>query len=523
MRADLKRLQRDSESASATHSAQLAATPKKKSRSAIAAAVAFAAVILIAAPILCFRSAPAGENLGSIAILPFTNQTGDPNLEYLSDGVPESVMNSLSQLQNVRVASRNSAFHYKGKDAPAATIGKDLNVRSILFGRMSQQNKTLTISAELVDTKDDHQIWGKQYTGSVNDAATIEQSLVTDISAKLQPNTSKNSPPPSNKRRSENSDAYQAYLKGRYVYTHATYRTAAQAVDFFNEAIKLDPNYAAAYAGIADTYCDLAFEVVLPPSSYFPKAKAAALKAVELGPDLADAHSALGTVLWGFDWDWSAAEREMRKGLELDPNSVLGHQRLGMFLVTIGRAEEGVAETRKAHDLDPLSSYSYEIWGYSLVLAGKFQEADPILQQGMTLEKDAPLLHTNLAWSYAFDHQYPEAIAEYAKLPDLNASADQLPYAGLGFVYAVAGKRQKALQILAEFDELSKTRYIDSYLKAMIYSGLNDKDNAFIQLNKSFEEHSASMPFTKSDPFLANLRSDPRFPALLTKIGLPLN
>jgi serine/threonine protein kinase/tetratricopeptide (TPR) repeat protein len=515
LRADLRRLQRDTES---LHLPPTVVESTRRTRWIVPAAIAF--LLLIAVAGIFYHFASARADFTSVAVLPFVNKTADPNLEYLSDGVSETIMNSLSQLPALHVASRNSAFHFKGKDPQAATVGQDLHVRVVLFGRIVQQGNTLTFSTELVDSSNDRQIWGKQYQGTIADTTSIERAIVSDVTDKLMP-SSKDRQALVSKRSTQNNDAYQAYLKGRYVYSHSSYRSSIQAVDFYNEAIKLAPDYAAAYAGIADTYSDLAFENVLPPSTFFPKAKAAALKAVEIDPDLPDGHSALGTVYWGFDWDWPAAERELRKGIELDPSSALGHERLAMFLVTTGHSPEAIAVAEKSKELDPLSAYSYDIFGYVLVLAGKYQEAPPWFKKGIALQTDAPLLHANVAWAYAFDHRYPEALAEYAKLPDMNASDDQLAYAGLGYVYATSGKHEKALQILGEFEDLAKSRYVDSYLLAMIYSGLGDKNNAFSRLNKAFEEHSASMVFVKSDPFLAGLRSDPRFPELLRRMGLP--
>jgi len=371
-----------------------------------------------------------------------------------------------------------------------------------------------------LDAQNDRQLYGKQYHGTLPDTAAIERTLVSDVAGALMP-SARNQQGKTSKRHTENSAAYQAYLQGRFIYNHASYRHSVESIDFYNQAIKLDPDCAAAYAGIADTYSELASEDVLPSSTYFPKARAAAIKAVEIGPDLADGHISLGTVYWGFDWDWPAAERELRKGLELDPSNVLGHQRLSMFLGTMGRADESVAEAQKAQQLDPLSAYGYDILGYAMILAGKFAEAQPLFKQGIALQSDVPLLRSNLAWAYAFNHQYAEALAEYANLPDINAFDDQLTYAGLAYVYGVYGKRKEALEILGEFDALSKDRYIDAYLKAMIYAGLDDKDRAFQQLNKGFEEHSASLVFLKVDPFVGSLRSDPRFTVLMVKIGLP--
>jgi TolB-like protein/Tfp pilus assembly protein PilF len=516
MRADLKRLQRDTESAHIT--ATQAVPGKVRPRWWIG--VYAIGALLIAASAAYFHFARPEDDLGSVAVLPFTNQTGDPSLEYLSEGVSESVMNSLSQLQNIRVASRNSAFHYKGKDVPAATVGRDLNVRTVLFGRMGEQGQTLTISTELVDTKDDRQLWGKQYTGTVSDAVSIERAMVTDVSEKLLASAGKNTSP-APKHRTVNSEAYQAFLKGQYYYNHGSYKNAVKSVDFLNQAIALDPNYAEAYAALSHTYSDLAFDDVSPPSEAFPKAKAASLKAIELDPSLAVGHSSLGTVHWGFDWDWEGAERELRKSIEIDPANSLSHLRLAMFLTTMGRFQEGQTEAKKAQQLDPLSSYTNQLLGYSYFLAGNYDAAIPWVRQAIELDSDAPLARADLGWIYTFKQQYPEALAAYAAIPNISVANDQLISSGIGYTYAVSGKRQEALHILAQFNDLAKTHYVDAYLPALIYAGLGDKDNAFAQLNKAAEEHSASIGFLKVDPFLNSLHSDPRFPTLLTKLGFP--
>jgi serine/threonine protein kinase/tetratricopeptide (TPR) repeat protein len=515
LRADLKRLQRDTESAHITNTQE----PTEKRRAPWIAAATLGAV-LIAGAAAYFHFARSPEDLGSVAVLPFANQTGDPGLEYLSDGVSESVMNSLSQLQNIHVASRNSAFHYKGKEVPAGTVGHDLNVRTVLFGRMTQQGHTLTISAELVDTRDDRQLWGKQYTGAAADAVSMEHAMVLDISEKLSPSAAKNSSraprPPT-----ESSEAYQAFLKGQYYYNHGSYKNAVKTVDFLNQAIAIDPTYAEAYAALSHTYSDLAFDDVAPPSEAFPKAKVAALQAIKLDPGLAAGHSSLGTVNWGFDWDWEGAERELRKAIEIDPANSLSHLRLAVFLTTMGRFQEGQAEAKKAQQLDPLSSYINQLYGYCFILAGDYDAAIPWVKQSIELDSNAPLARANLAWIYTFKHQYPEALAAYAAIPNTTVADDQLVSSSIAYTYAVAGKRPEALHILAQFNELAKTHYVDAYLTAMIYAGLGDKDAAFGQLNKAIEEHSSSIVFLTSDPFLGSLRQDPRFALLVAKVGFP--
>ena len=520
-RADLKRLQRDTQSASIYQSAQLAAslarTWHSKPRWRTAAVAATAALLLFAAVAVYFRSTRSLDPQPSVAVLPFANQTGDPNLEYIGDGISESIMNSLSQLQRMRVASRNSSFHYKGQDVSAGTIGHALDVRTVLFGRMTQQGNTLTLSTELVDTKDDRQLWGKQYTGTVSDIVSIEQSLSSDISAKFLP-AAQNLPTKS-KRPPRDNEAYKAFLQGLYLYNRLNYKDDLKAVEYFSHAIALDSGYAEAYAALSQTYSDLAFDELIPPSDAFPKAKAAALKAVELDPQIPSGHSSLGVVHWAL-WDWSAAEQELRKALELDPGDASTHMRLALFLNTMGHFKEGEAEARKSQQLDPMSSASGNYLGYILTLAGDYDGAIHWFKQTFELDDD-PLGHAELGWVYTFKHRYSEALAEYAKISEASLADDPLIFGGIGYTYAVAGKRPEALHILTQFNDVAKTHYVDAYLVAMIYAGLGDNDTAFAQLNKAIEEHSASIVFLKVDPFLTNLHSDPRFTAMLAKLNFP--
>jgi tetratricopeptide (TPR) repeat protein len=292
-------------------------------------------------------------------------------------------------------------------------------------------------------------------------------------------------------------------------------------INSFSDAIRLDPNYALAYAGISDSYADLGFDDYRPPAEVFPKAKAAALKAIELDPQIADGHTALATVSWAYDWDWSAAEHEFRRGLELNPSSSLGNLRYAMYSANLGKFPEAFRAGDRTLEIDPVCAYCFSIVGYAHCLAHDYDRAAQFFQKSLAMDP-GPLALAELAWTYAFQGKFREALAEYAKYPKPpDLAEDQLVAGGLGYVYAVAGERRQALELLARFTQLAKTQYVDPYMVAAIYAGLGDKDSAFTQLNKAFSERSASMVFLKFDPFFDSLHSDPRFQELLQRMGFP--
>lgn len=515
MKADLKRLKRE------TESGKVDQTTTAKLRWSHMAALSAAALVLVglmtAGGFYLFRG---HDHIDSVAVLPFVNASGDPSLEYLSDGISESLMDSLSQLPDVRVVSRNSAFRYKGTDAQPRKIAQDLGVRAVLTGRVIQQGDALIVSTELVDAKEDRQLWGKQYKGKLSDPLSLEQELATAVSERLLPSSNRQNAFPV-KRYTENTAAYQAYLKGRFYWSKSSYEGLTRAIQYFNDAIRLDANFAPAYAGIADSYIDLAFVDLLPPAEAFPKAREAALKAIEIDPARAEGHTALGTVSWGYDWDWAVAEKEFRRALELSPDNALAHLRLAVYLTTMGRFDEAIREGRRAQELDPLSAYTTTMLGYIHTLAHRYDDALPFFKTGLEMEPNVPLARAELAWTYAFKRSYLEAISEYSRISKLPSAVDQLVLAGSGYVHAVSGQRREAVDIVAQLNNLSKSRYVDSYMVAAVYVGLGDKKNSLDQLDKAYKERSSSMVFVKVDPFFDPLRSDPRFQELIRRVGLP--
>jgi tetratricopeptide (TPR) repeat protein len=387
---------------------------------------------------------------------------------------------------------------------------------------VTQHADALTISTELVDANEDRQIWGKQYKGKLTDTVALQQELASNLSERLRPSARQQNLA-STKHYTDNSEAYQAYLKGRYFWNRGSEESLSKAIQYFGDAIRLDSRYAPAFAGIADSYLDLALFDIQPSTEALPKAKTAAMRAVELDPTLAEAHTALGQVNWSYDWDFLTAESEFRKAVELNPTSTIAHYRYSNFLATMGRFDEAIAEGRRAQQLDPLSPTVNSLLGYVYTLAHRYVEALPWYKKSLELE---PLVNglteAEMTWTYAFNGSCTEALAEYDKIPSPPTPAeDQLVSGGRGFVYAVCGRRRQALDIIAQFKRLVPKRHVDASIVAAVYTGLGNKDQAFEWLNKAYEDRASGIPFLKVDPFFDSLHSDPRFTDLLRRIGLP--
>jgi tetratricopeptide (TPR) repeat protein len=423
------------------------------------------------------------------------------------------------------VISRTSAFRYKRRDIEPQKVAKELGVDALVTGRVVQRGDDLSVSAELVDAREDKQLWGEQYSRKLADAVSVQQEIATAISGNLRVRLTSEEKTRLVKSAATNPEAYQLYLKGRY---HANQTTAAEVkkgIDYFQQAIEKDPGYALAYAGLADSYSTLGGGwVYLPPIDSFPKAKAAAMKALEIDDTLAEAHAALAYVVYYADWDWPRAEREFKRAIELNPNSALAHDRYAKCLNTRVRFKESMSEAQRAQELDPLSPEIVSELGSVLLLARRYDESIAQFQKALDLNPNLPVVRALLAWAYAMKAMYPQALTEYHKIPDQDkavAAENQLVAGGLGWVYAVSGRRADALKIAKEFRDLSSHAYVDFYFVAGIYAGLADKDEAFRLLEKGYEEHSASMPYLTVDSFWYGMRSDPRFTDLLRRVGLP--
>jgi tetratricopeptide (TPR) repeat protein len=398
------------------------------------------------------------------------------------------------------VISRTSAFRYKHRDIDPKKVAKELGVDALVTGRVLQRGNDLSVSAELVDAREDKQLWGDQYGRKVTDASTVQQEIATAISGNLRARLTSEEKNRLAKSPATNPEAYQLYLKGRYHANQTTLTELKKAIDYFQQAIEKDPTFAPAHAGIADAYTALGGGwLYLPPTDSFPKAKAAAMKALELDDTLAEAHAALAYAEF-FDWDWQSAEREFKRAIELNPNSALSRARYAVCLVARLRFNESVAEAQRAQELDPLSPDIVSGLGVVHYLARQYDESIAENQKALDLNPNIPVVRATLGLAYAMKRMYPQASAEYEKIPDqdkVTAAGNQFVAGTLGWLNAVSGRRTDALKIAEEFKDLSAHAYVDFYWSGVIYAGLGDKDEAFRLLEKSYQEHSAALPISQ--------------------------
>jgi TolB-like protein/Flp pilus assembly protein TadD len=490
----------------------------------IGGAVAFAFVLAVIAVAAFYFGSSSRTRINSVAVLPFVNASTDPSTEYLSDGITEGVIDRLSGLPNVKVISRTSAFRYKQRDIDPQKVARELGVDALVTGRVLQHGNDLSVSAELVEAREDKQLWGEQYNRKLADIASVQQEIATAIARNLQARLTPEEKNRLAKASATSPETYQLYLKGRYYANQTTAAGLKKSIEYFEQAIDKDPGYALAYAGLADSYSQLGGNwLYLPPSDSIPKAKAAAKKALELDDTLAEAHAALAYATF-FDWDWPNAEREFKRAIELNPNSALSHQRYAEFLRARLRFNESMAEAQRAQELDPLSPDIVAGVGFVYLFTHRYDESIAQFQKALELYPNAPGIRTGLSSAYAMKRMYPQAVAEYDKIPDQDkavAAQNQFVASFRGWVYAVSGRRADALKIAEELRDLSSHTYVDFYLLAGIYAGLGDKDEAFRLLEKGYEQHSAAVPYLGIDVFWDGMHSDPRYADLLRRIGLP--
>ncbi len=506
-------------SSSATSSAEYLVSGIKQHK--LAAAIALLVLVTGAAGLSVYLYSRNTEvTIESIAVLPFVNQNHDPDSEYLSDGVAESIINSLTQLPNLRVISRSSVFRYKGKEADPMAAGKELGVRAVLTGRIMQRGDNLTISTELLDVRDNKQLWGEQYERKVSDLMTLQRDIAGQIANNLKVKISGEEHDRMMKHYTENPEAYQLYLKGRYFWNRFSPADHQKAAQYFNQAIARDPTYALAYTGLADTYGASATNGWIAPTEGYPKAMAAVKKALELDGTLAEAHCTLGALTMFYLLDWATAEREYKRAIELNPNYPETYEVYAFLLSATGRLTEAIETDKRGLEADPLSIPLSNDLGGAYYLARRYDEA--IKQYQKTNEMDPSQNGTYGALGYAYDQKgmYAEAIAAYQKGIDVS---ERLPafLAAMGHAYAASGRRGEALKMLDEMKEASKQKYVSPYDLAILYTGLGDKDQAMAQLNKAYEERAGWIIDLKVEPMFDPLRSDQRFADLVRRMNLP--
>jgi TolB-like protein/Flp pilus assembly protein TadD len=491
---------------------------KPSQRKAIIAMAAVIAVALIAGDLYWPREKNRAQ-IESIAVMPFVNESGNADVEYLSDGMTETLISSLSQLPNLNVKPRSSVFRYKGKETNPQTIGKELNVQAILNGRVVQRGQELSLFVELIDAALDKVVWSQQYNRKQTDLVSLQSEVARDVSGKLKSKLSGADEAKVTKNYTANSEAYQLYLKGRFYWNKRTGESLNQSVEFYNQAIEKDPNYALAYSGLAESYGLFPSYSVAIPQESMPKAKAAAVRAIEIDDSLAEAHSALGVYLSMFSWNQPAAEGEFRRAIELNPNYATAHQQLAnLCLMAMGRFDESIAESRRAEELDPLSPVISMDVGANLTRARRFDEAIAQLNRALTLDPNFYAARYALATAYHAKGNYAEAIAEYRKA--LALSDDPWVKALLARSLAKSGQRDEAIKILGELQSESTRRYVPSSGLAVVFGALGEKDKAFAWLEKDVIERTPRPPLFSVNPVFDDLRDDPRFQDLLHRIAL---
>jgi adenylate cyclase len=455
----------------------------------------------------------------SIAVLPFDNQNRDPDTEYLSDGIPESIINSLSQLPNLKVMSRNSVFHYKGKDTDAQAVAKELKVQAVLTGRMTQRGDGLSISVELINPQDNSQIWGQQYNRKLADVFAVQEEIAKEISEKLRLKLTGAERQQLAKRPTENLKAFQYYMQGRSYINRRTREDLLTALRYSEKATEEDPNYALAYVGLTDAYGALGSYGYIAPIEGRRKAEEAARKALALDDNLAEAHVALGYAYFLFaPSNFSLGDRELRRAIELSPSLPLAHFYLGISLVRQGRLDESVEEFQKARELDPLSSLIARNVAIPYYFKRDYPRALELLRQANEL---GPAFTTT--WEigvYIQNRLFNETLAELEKAKGERKNDSILIY-DTGMVYAAQGKRAEALQVIKELEEISGASLSQAHWIAKIYAALNEKELAFSWLERGLAT-GAIGPFYKDEPVWDTIRSDPRFEALVEKMFAPI-
>jgi serine/threonine protein kinase/Tfp pilus assembly protein PilF len=461
-----------------------------------------------------------GDTIDSIAVLPFENVNADPNAEYFSEGITESLIASLSQLPKLRVMARSTVFRYRGQVLDPQQVGRDLNVRTVLTGRVVQQKDALIIGTELVDVPNGWRLWGERYNRKLADIFAIQEEIANEISEKLRLSLTREERKRLTKSYTQNTEAYQFYLKGRHHWKRWTEEGFYKAIGYFQQAVEKDPSYALAYGGVAESYVLLGWNSFLPPKDAFPQGKAAAMTALNLDPDLGEAHTPLAAALWLHDWQWPEAQREFKRSLELNPTYPIANHWHAEYMTTMGRHAEAIAQMKNSQELDPLSLIINVAIGWAYYLERRYDEALEQLLRTVELDPNFPVTNWALGLLYRTMGRGELAITEGEKAVNLSGGSP-LMRAALAHSYGKAGRTKDALQILDDLTKLAKQKYVAPHFFAGIHIGLGENDRAVEYLEKSYEEHSHWLIYLHLDPSMDDLRDDPRFQNLLRRVGLP--
>ena len=463
------------------------------------------------------RRGSGASNVKSLAVLPFKSLGGESGNEYLGLGMADTLITRLSNLKEIAVRPTSAVLKYADGGKGMIEIGRELGVESVLEGSIHISGGRMRVTVQLVSVRDQTPLWADKFDEQFTDIFTVEDSIAERVAERLALRLSSEERKALAKHHTENTEAHLLSLSGRYRLEKRTPEATRKAIEFFERAIEKDPNYALAYADIAESYFTLSITGSMPPREAFPRAKEAATKALNIDPLLAEGHCDLGIAKFFHDWDWSGAERNFKRAIEINPNYALPHEMYAHLLSNLGRHEEALAESSRALELDPLSLISNAVRGQMLFFAGKYDDAVALLQKAIDVEPNFWISHLTLGKVYERQKIYQQAIAEFQRASDLSGAPE--PKSLLGYTYAVSGKLAEARRVLDELEQMSAQHYVAPKHIALVYAGLREKDEMFAWLEKAFEDRDISLTFIKVEPRWDEYREDPRFADLLRRVG----
>jgi serine/threonine protein kinase len=526
IRTDLQRLKRDTESGLVA-----AVTSRPPERRGLGLLVAGLALALLAGAVILtnvggLRDRLFGGNrpprIESLAVLPLENLSRDPEQDYFADGMTEALISELSRISSLKVISRTSVMRYKGTRKSLQEITQDLHVDAVVEGSVQRSGQRVQIRAHLIQGATETRLWGNSYERDLRDVLALQGEIAEGIAKEIKAGVTQQNWARQASARPVNPMAYEAYLKGRYHWYKRSPESLNKSLQYFQEAIERDPNYASAYSGMADSYNLLGWALigVQAPREAFPRAKSAARRALEIDDRQAEAHAALAWTSYVYDWDWQTAEREFKRALELNPRYAPAHIWYSHYLESVGRSEESFAESKRALDADPLGLVINTHLGWYYLFTRKYDLAIEQLQKTLELDPHFILAHMFLGQAYQQKGMMDEAIREFQEAVSLSRR-NPVYLGGLGQAYALAAKRREAMGVLEELKKQSRQRYVAARAIAEVYIGLGERDQAFFWLGKAIEERDGWLVHFRGDPRYDPLRSDPRFADLLRRIGLP--
>lgn len=490
--------------------------------------IALVSTLLVLSTLLYFAKSSnrfpfrtAAKSIRSVAVLPFDNFSDDPEQQYFADGMTEALIAELGQIRDLRVPSRTSVMLYKRANKPLRQIARELNVDALVEGSVKRSGDRLELTVQLLDGTQDRHLWGGTFDRDSRDVLALQHELARAITGELRISFGSTEPPHSKGAAPVNAEAYAAYLHGRYYWYKRTMEGFQKSIQYYEQAVAADPNYAPAYAGLADAYALLGSSPNdgLPPNEAMPKAKAAAQKALQLDDGLAEAHASFAYINMVYEWNWASAEKEFKRAIEINPNYAGAHEWYAEFLAARGRESEALSEMKRARDADPLLVLMHAAVAEALYYSRRYDDVISQCQQTLELDPDYPIAHFHLGRAYMAKNMYPQAIAEYQKAQATLGETPAIVMA-IGYANAKSGNRAAARKALEELQAQSKRRYVPALYFGAIYIGLGDTDAGMSWLEKAYQEHSDYLIYLNVDPMADLLRSNPRFQAVLRKIGI---